>query len=186
MVTPRDTPKKNAEHPPASVLHPVEWSDTELLKLCELRKTRRSGPGGQHRNKVETAIVLTYLPAQIRVEASERRSSGENQAVALRRMRLRLAVRLRTPIDPASPSPLWNSRCRDRKISVSPAHADFPRLLAEALNHLAEADWNPTPAAERLNCSSSQLLKLIQQEPEAWTFLMEERRGRGLKDLKAS
>ena len=36
-------------------MHPAELPIPELLRQCEVVHTRRSGPGGQHRNKVETA-----------------------------------------------------------------------------------------------------------------------------------
>ena len=38
--------------------HPVRVSDDALLQNCVIRRFRHSGPGGQHRNKVETAIEL--------------------------------------------------------------------------------------------------------------------------------
>lgn len=185
MVTPqpeRDSPEISQDD---STVHPVELSDAELLKQCDIRKTKRSGPGGQHRNKVETAIVLTHLPTGEQVEASERRSQSENLAVALERMRIRLAVRVRRGIDRAGePSDLWRSRCRAGKIVVSVSHPDFPKVLAEGLNQVAASGWELKPAAERLGCSSSQLLKLIGDEPTAWTLLQETRRKLGLRELR--
>ncbi len=41
-----------------------------LASGCEFRRTRRSGPGGQNRNKVETAIVLVHRPSGIVAEAT--------------------------------------------------------------------------------------------------------------------
>ncbi|WP_203794586.1 peptide chain release factor family protein [Actinoplanes derwentensis] len=63
----------------------------------EMRKTdvrvdvyRDSGPGGQHRNKVETAIRLTHLPTGIVVTAADSRSQHENRKVAWQRLRTAL------------------------------------------------------------------------------------------------
>ena len=41
---------------PLVMIHPAALPFDALLKECEVRRLRRSGPGGQHRNKVETAV----------------------------------------------------------------------------------------------------------------------------------
>ena len=137
--------------------HPATLATESLLKDCAVERTRRSGPGGQHRNKVETAIVLTHGPTGVQAEASERRSQPENLAVAASRLRVRLAVEVRYPVDSdAAPSELWRSRCVQQRIRVNPEHDDFPALLAEALDTLAACDWDVAGAAQKLNCSTSQ------------------------------
>ena len=51
---------------------------------------KSSGPGGQHKNKTESAVRLTHLPSGITVTASERRSQFQNREAALERLILRL------------------------------------------------------------------------------------------------
>ena len=46
--------------------HPATASPEQLIAECDIRRLRRSGPGGQHRNKVETAISLHHLPTGVR------------------------------------------------------------------------------------------------------------------------
>ena len=50
------------------------------------------GPGGQHRNKTESAVRLTHPPTGVTVTATERRSQHENREVALERLRERIAA----------------------------------------------------------------------------------------------
>src|SRR5947209_19951057 len=93
--------------------HPAALAADRLLAECETRRLRRSGPGGQNRNKVETAVVLTHRPTGLVAEANERRSQAENGRVALHRLRLALALAVRSPRVAACPSTLWRSRCRE-------------------------------------------------------------------------
>jgi hypothetical protein len=163
--------------------HPASLTETELLVHCKARRQRRSGPGGQHRNKVETAVVITHVPTGLKGEASERRSQEENRQRALFRLRVNLALGVRTSVNLEGyvPSEVWASRCGDGRISVSSEHADFPTILAEALNVLAASQMDAKAASQALQCSSSQLIKLLQQEPKAFAIVNDLRRIHGLK-----
>lgn len=161
--------------------HPAALPIDELLATCRVDRTRGSGPGGQHRNKTETAIVITHLPTGVRGEASERRSQAENLAQAKFRLRLELALAVRHAEADAMPSPLWRSRVAGERIVISASHDDFPAILAEALDVLAAADWSAPAAAERLGVSTSQLVKLLKQEPRALGMLNREQAAKGLR-----
>lgn len=166
-------------------VHPAARDSEELLQECEFRRFKASGPGGQRRNKVETAVALTHRPSGVEAEAGERRSQAENRRTALKRLRLNLALQVRFPVDAASsPSALWQSRCRNGKIRINAGHVDFPALLAEALDAIFACEFDVRPAAEHLGCTSSQLVKLLKLEPRALATVNEHRRERGLRPLK--
>ncbi len=164
--------------------HPAALAPEQLAAECDVRRTRRSGPGGQNRNKVETAVVLVHRPSGIAAEASERRSQAENLRTALFRLRLNLALEIRRPAPgDAPPSPLWQSRCRGGRIVVSPTHDDFPALVAEALDVLAAHAMDPRPAAAILGCTPSQLVRFLKAEPRALQLVNSQRRSLGLRLL---
>ncbi len=162
------------------IRHPAELPTEQLLEECTVEFLRRSGPGGQHRNKVETAVLLIHRPTGVRAEAAERRSQAENRTVALSRLRISLAIRVRlTRSAEQVPSALWQSRCCGQRLDVSPTHRDFPALLAELLDVLASNDYDPKPAAASLGCTPSQVVKFLKREPAALMLVNEQRRRQG-------
>ena len=166
--------------------HPSCLDVPELLKHCEIGTGRATGgPGGQHRNKVETQVFVRYKPADVEARADERRSQSENKSVALRRLRLLLAIHVRTPVPVGEiGSGLFRSRVRNGRIACSPEHDDYPAMLAEALDVIAAARWDVAKAALRLGSTTSQLVKLVKDHPAALRYLNEQRRAKGEHELK--
>lgn len=68
--------------------HPTDKESLE--RDCDLEFFVAGGPGGQHRNKVETGVRLTHRPTGIVVTATERRSQSANREAAYERMAERL------------------------------------------------------------------------------------------------
>ena len=56
------------------------------LKDVKLESCRASGPGGQHVNKVETAVRGTHIPSGIQVLAMDSRSQLQNKQLCLERL----------------------------------------------------------------------------------------------------
>jgi len=56
----------------------------------EIKTTKGSGPGGQNRNKTETAVQMTHRPSGITVYCCSERSLLQNKAFALENLQGRL------------------------------------------------------------------------------------------------
>lgn len=165
------------------MVHPAAWPTEELLAKCDVATTRRSGPGGQHRNKVETAVVIVHLPTGIRAEASERRSQVENREQAVFRLRLGLAHAWREPSSPV-PTSLFQARTHGTRILISDRHSDYPAILAEVLDALYDLEQDVGLAAKQLGISNSQLLKIVRLHGPSWQRLNQVRLERGQHPLQ--
>lgn len=67
----------------------------DLAKDCEISFFRASGPGGQHRNKTETAVRVVHLPTGVIAAAVEERSQSRNRERAFERLREKLIRKLK-------------------------------------------------------------------------------------------
>lgn len=170
----------------APVPHPACLDPETLLRECTWGRTRSTGPGGQHRNKVESAVWMRHDPTGVEAQASERRSAEENKRVALGRLRRVLAVEVRCPVPIGEVrSDLWRSRCTPAgRLACNPEHADYPAMLAEAMDVIHAAGWDVKRASLRLCCSQSQLVKLVKDFPAAFARMNIARVERGLHALK--
>jgi ribosome-associated protein len=68
---------------------PVEMERLQRDVVIEVY--RAPGPGGQRKNRKETAVRLKHIPTGLTVVASERRSQALNREIAFERLRKRLA-----------------------------------------------------------------------------------------------
>ncbi len=171
----------------ATYIHPAALPPEELLKDCEIAFGRHRGPGGQNRNKVETAVTITHKPTGIDGFASERRKQYENRLNAIKRLRLKLAMQIRVPVHPAGhrQSELWQRRRGGgEKMSINPDNKDYPGLLAEALDVIVARKFDVAGAAGLLGSTMSQLAKLIRHEKLAMAMVNEGRKDRHLPELK--
>lgn len=164
--------------------HPAGEADADILAQCTLDRGRVGGPGGQHRNKVETAVTLSHNPTGLSAQAAERRSPKDNERMALRRLRLALATHVREPVpDGDIRSDLWIERTRGGKVAVNPTHHDYPTMLAEAMDVLWAARMDVRRAATRLGISATQLVRLIAKHPAALAEMNTARVARKLRPL---
>ena len=166
-----------------SGMHPAELAESDLLEQCEIRFLRRSGPGGQHRNKVETAVQLVHRPSDVAAEANERRSQAANRAAALARLRLNLALRVRGP-ERSEPSQRWAARVKANRIVVSEEHFDYAVLISELFDCLYSHSFELAEAAAHFNMPSAQLVKLMRKSTQVFQELNRCRQQHGLHPLR--
>ncbi len=62
----------------------------DLSKEVEITTTKGSGPGGQNRNKVESAVVMKHKPTGIVIRCCSERSQLQNKNIALEILSARL------------------------------------------------------------------------------------------------
>lgn len=96
-------------------IYPTDRASLE--RDCDIQYFIATGPGGQHRNKVETGVRMTHRPTGIVVTATERRSQHANREAAYERMaeRLEEMQRVVEPRVPTKPSTASRERRLDEK-----------------------------------------------------------------------
>jgi hypothetical protein len=143
-------------------------SDQRLVGECQEHRYRASGPGGQHRNKTESAIRLVHQPTGITVTATERRSQHENRAKAVERLREAIAVGVRCPLsmtDFRLPEALAKATSGGRVI-IGRRDPGYLVLLAWVLDAIEAAGGRAADAAKPFGLTTSQLVGLLRDEPK--------------------
>lgn len=169
-------------------------SDDDLLAHCRIDRYRASGPGGQHRNRNDTAVRIVHPPTGAAATGTERRSQALNRTAALRRLRREIALRARRPVDldayhpPARLQAILPAGAPAEAASkhqrIGPRHRDF-WLGAQALLDLLDAvDWAVSDAAALIGCSTAQLTRLITSEPRLQAAVNNHRRSSNLRPLR--
>jgi hypothetical protein len=149
----------------------LRLADAALLKQCLEERYRASGPGGQRRNKVETAVRLRHPQSGVVVQAEESRSLEENRVRALRRLRERIAMEVRAPFElekPALPEELLAQRRDSGALAINARNPGYPIVVAAALDALTAAEGSYARAAHALGLTTSQLMRFLRSDREVW------------------
>jgi hypothetical protein len=157
----------------------LRLDDAALLKECHQERYRASGPGGQRRNKVETAIRLHHRPSGLVAQAEESRSLEENRRRALRRLRERMGLELRAPFDLKAPPVVPELVAHlgpNGTLSINPRNRVYPIVVATVLDALAAADGSYAKAARALGLTTSQVLRFLRSDPQVWRAVEQARK----------
>ena len=141
---------------------PVDVADDRLLADCDVHIHRASGPGGQKRNKTESAVRLLHRPSGISVVATESRSQHENRVRALKRLRKVLALRVRRPVAADGvPEPVRACLSRDGRLRVGQRDARYLPAASAVLDLLHALEGSVSAAAQGLGLSTGNLSSFL-------------------------
>jgi hypothetical protein len=168
----------------------LRLDDPPLLAQCELDRFRASGPGGQKRNKTDSAVRLRHRPTGLSAEAVESRSQHENRARALRRLRLEIALHARAPLpaEASGPPEELTEALRvgkGRAISMGRRDSRYPATVAAVFDRLEADGWEVGTAANALGVTTSALGRFLEAEPVVWRAVQQRRQAAGLSPLRA-
>ena len=165
----------------------LRLSDDALLAQCRLETFRASGPGGQHRNKADTAVRLRHTPTGLSAGAVESRSQHRNRVRALARLRETIALALRRPLTldgyrpPATLAVILPTAGRRR---LGPRHRDYWRGVQALLDLFVATGCSLSETAERLGLSSGALARFFRADPHLLRAVNQLRGERGLRPLR--
>lgn len=123
-------------------------TDDQFLADCRLDTFRGPGPGGQKRNKTSSSVRLTHEPTGLTATAGEERSQLQNRKHALERLRRRVVIELRRPVDGI---PDWFSGLLvNGKLHVAARHELYLPTLGFLLDALAVSGYSVSAVAKML------------------------------------
>jgi len=150
----------------------LDLDDRALLRRCQVHTYRASGPGGQKRNKTDSAVRLRHRATGLTVVATESRSQHENRARAVRRMREAIALHIRRPLDPETfQPPKWFASCLDGsgRLRITRRCRYYYHAVGLVLDVLDGAAGSVADAARRLGMTTSKLVAFLQSDEKLWT-----------------
>ena len=157
-------------------------TDADLLAQCDATSSSTHSPGGQHRNKAESAVRLRHRPSGLVAQCEANRDRVDNRAEALRRLRIRLALHERGAADPR-----WlDAHRQGNGLALGPDDDGYARVVACVLDALTTAGGQLGEAARALGLSSSQFTKTVGLDKEVLHAANQVRTAAGLRALRRS
>src|SRR3954451_11959133 len=160
-----------------------ELTDPQLLAECDVDTYRGPGPGGQKRNKTDSAVRLRHKPTGLIVIAGESRSQHENRIRALKRLREALALRIRHEVTDATPDAI--NACIDKsgRLNVGRRDARYLPAAGALLDLLTAHQGSVGDVAKRLGLTTGNVSKFVTGDEDVMTEANRIRAGFALKPL---
>ncbi|XP_078181832.1 class I peptide chain release factor isoform X3 [Carex rostrata] len=130
-----------------SEINYLTLSDDELMAQCEMDTYKSTGPGGQHRNKRETAVRLKHLPSGITAQLVRNQIDLETYS---------------PPIELLQILPLKSTiRGSDVGSQIGPNNPKFIPGMQALLDLIFSVEGSVSEAAKILGLSTGALSRLI-------------------------
>jgi len=158
--------------------------DDRLVADCDVHTYRASGPGGQHRNKTDSAVRLAHRPTGVTVTATESRSQHENRRRALVRLRKAIALQRREAPGADVGQALAGAVADRAWPRVGRRSAEYLQAVAEVLDRLAAGQGSVRDVAAAVGASTASLVKFLSLDDDLWQAANRIRDAAGQKPLR--
>ena len=167
-------------------------SDDALIAQSEVDRYRASGPGGQHRNKTESAVRLRHKPSGVTAIGEDSRSQAENKHHAVRRLRAAIALEVREPVVPGLDDG-WAPSARlaamvaggTAPLGAKTRHTgEYWAGIAELLDVLVAGGLEIGTTAQRLGITTGALSKLLLHDESVGRVVNDLRRAKAMRPLR--
>jgi len=149
-------------------------AEADLLRECRVDRLRGTGRGGQKRNVTESAVRVTHEASGLAACSDETRLQNRNRTVAVRLLRIEMALNWRQP-----PPDAWRWAQRP-----GPRNSVYALYLAELLDVLDACDYRVSDAAAFCGLSTGRLVRDLARDSHLWQAVNTVRQQRGMPVLR--